>query len=195
VPKFSLHEGLLKYDNHIWVGNNKPVQQSILEAIHSSTVGGHSGFPVTYHKLKQLFAWPGMRKCAKNFVASCTVCQQSKTERTKYPGQSIQRTRVFVHCVEHPPVAGTGHASLMPMLLAKSGEGLLEYRRSKQGGIGRSGAPTRRRQREKRKGRRTGMTICQSRGPPETGRLQRRVADPVHGRSNGSYSVFIRSNH
>lgn len=86
VPKFSLHEGLLKYDNHIWVGNNKPVQQSILEAIHSSTVGGHSGFPVTYHKLKQLFAWPGMRKCAKNFVASCTVCQQSKTERTKYPG-------------------------------------------------------------------------------------------------------------
>lgn len=86
VPKFSLHEGLLKYDNRIWVGNNTPVQQPILEAIHSSAVGGHSGFPVTYHKLKQLFAWPGMRKCAKNFVASCTVCQQSKTERTKYPG-------------------------------------------------------------------------------------------------------------
>lgn len=86
VPNFSLQDGLLKFNNRIWVGNNGAMQQSILEAIHSSAVGGHSGFPVTYHKLKQLFAWPGMRKMTKHFVASCAICQQSKSDRTKYPG-------------------------------------------------------------------------------------------------------------
>lgn len=75
VPNFSLQDGLLKFNNRIWVGNNGAMQQSILEAIHSSAVGGHSGFPVTYHKLKQLFAWPGMRKMTKHFVASCAICQ------------------------------------------------------------------------------------------------------------------------
>jgi transposase InsO family protein len=86
VPHFSLQDGIIKFKNKIWVGNNQSMHQAILEAIHSSAVGGHSGFPVTYHKLKQLFSWPGMRKFAKQFVASCSVCQQSKPERIKYPG-------------------------------------------------------------------------------------------------------------
>lgn len=83
VPLFTLQGGLIKYNNKVWIGNNAPMQHTILEAIHSSAVGGHSGFPDTYHKLKQLFAWPGMRKFAKEFVASCSVCQQSKSERVK----------------------------------------------------------------------------------------------------------------
>ena len=86
VPHFSLQDGIIKFKNKIWVGNNESMHQAILQAIHSSAVGGHSGFPVTYHKLKQLFSWPGMRKFAKQFVASCSVCQQSKPERIKYPG-------------------------------------------------------------------------------------------------------------
>jgi hypothetical protein len=57
-----------------------------LEAVHSSTGGGHSGFPVTYRKMKQLFAWQGMKTITKAFVQSCTTCQQAKPIRTKYPG-------------------------------------------------------------------------------------------------------------
>jgi hypothetical protein len=59
--------------------NNKSLRRST----HG---GGHSGFPVTYRKMKQLFAWQGMKTITKAFVQSCTTCQQAKPIRTKYPG-------------------------------------------------------------------------------------------------------------
>jgi hypothetical protein len=49
-------------------------------------VGGHSGFPVTYKKLKQLFAWQGMKIATKTFVRSCASCQQAKPNKAEYPG-------------------------------------------------------------------------------------------------------------
>lgn len=42
--------------------------------------------PVTYSKLKQYFAWPGMKTSVHNFVKACTICQQAKPDRSKYPG-------------------------------------------------------------------------------------------------------------
>jgi hypothetical protein len=62
------------------------MQHTVLQAMHSSPVGGHSCFPVTYHRVKQLFAWPGMKKNIQYFVALCEVCQQAKADRSKYPG-------------------------------------------------------------------------------------------------------------
>jgi ribonuclease HI len=55
VPGFSLHEGVLRQGPRIWIGDNSVLQRKILQAIHSSTLGGHSGFPATYTRLKQLF--------------------------------------------------------------------------------------------------------------------------------------------
>jgi hypothetical protein len=86
VPYFTLHDGLLRFKGKIWVGRNYKLQQLLIQALHSSAVGGHSGIPVTYHRLKHLFAWPGMKKSVIQFVSSCTVCQQAKAERVKYPG-------------------------------------------------------------------------------------------------------------
>lgn len=86
VPYFTLHDGLLRFKGKIWVGRNYKLQQLLIQALHSSAVGGHSGIPVTYHRLKHLFAWPGMKKPVIQFVSSCTVCQQAKAERVKYPG-------------------------------------------------------------------------------------------------------------
>ena len=86
VPDFELHDGLLRYKGKIWLGNNVTLHHTVMTAMHCSAVGGHSGFPVTYHRLKQLFSWPGMRKCVQNFVAACTTCQQAKPDRSKYPG-------------------------------------------------------------------------------------------------------------
>lgn len=86
VPHFTLQEGLLKFKGRIWVGNNHTLQQSILSALHSSAIGGHSGIAVTYRRLKQLFAWPNMKKSVIQFIAACATCQQAKPERVKYPG-------------------------------------------------------------------------------------------------------------
>jgi hypothetical protein len=83
---FSLHAGLLKYKGRIWIGNNRQLQLKLLTEVHSNPIGGHSGFPVTYRKLKQLFAWPSMKKMTKLFVQQCQICLQAKPDRAKYPG-------------------------------------------------------------------------------------------------------------
>ncbi|CAN6249028.1 unnamed protein product [Urochloa humidicola] len=86
VPNFSLKDGLLRFKGRVWLGNNVKLRQSVLQAMHSSALGGHSGVPVTYQRLKRLFAWRGMKKDVHSFVTSCAICQQAKPERVKYPG-------------------------------------------------------------------------------------------------------------
>jgi hypothetical protein len=86
IPHFTLCNGILHYKNKVWIGANVAVQKQILETMHSSAIGGHSGFPVTYRKFKQLFAWAGMKAATKSFVSSCAVCQQAKPNKSKYPG-------------------------------------------------------------------------------------------------------------
>jgi len=49
-------------------------------------VGGHSGFPVTYRRLVALFKWKGMKAVVRDFVRTCHICQQAKTERVLSPG-------------------------------------------------------------------------------------------------------------
>jgi hypothetical protein len=51
-----------------------------------TAIGGHSGVPATYSRLKQLFYWPSMKATMKSYVQSCTVCQQAKPDRARYPG-------------------------------------------------------------------------------------------------------------
>jgi transposase InsO family protein len=86
IPNFSLCDGIMWFKGKVWIGNNAPLQQQILEAMHSSIVGGHSGFTVTYKKLQQLFAWQGMKVSAQQFFQSYSICQQAKPNRSKYQG-------------------------------------------------------------------------------------------------------------
>jgi hypothetical protein len=83
---FVWHQGLLKHKGRIWIGNDLVLQQRLISAVHCSVVGGHSGVLVTYRKLKQMFAWKGLKTSVVQFVQSCVVCQQDKPDRTKLPG-------------------------------------------------------------------------------------------------------------
>jgi hypothetical protein len=85
VPHFSLMDGLLRFKGRIWVGNNTILQRQLIEHMHSSPVGGHSGIPATVKRLRALFAWPGLRKHVTDFIKSCPICQQAKPERLRYP--------------------------------------------------------------------------------------------------------------
>lgn len=75
VPNLSLTNGLLRYKNRIWVGKNAQLHLRLLHACHSSAIGGHSGIPVTYIRLKKMFAWTGMKKDVIQFVKACMICQ------------------------------------------------------------------------------------------------------------------------
>jgi hypothetical protein len=68
------------------VGADLALQLQLIIVVHDSTVGGHSGFLVTYRRMKQLFAWKGMRVDMQDYVRSCLVCQQAKPDRAKSPG-------------------------------------------------------------------------------------------------------------
>jgi hypothetical protein len=85
-PHFSLQQGLLRYKGRIWIGDAATLQHKIIEAFHSSAVGGHSGFPVTYRRIKQLFAWTGLKSAVHQYVSACPTCQQAKPDRQRYPG-------------------------------------------------------------------------------------------------------------
>jgi hypothetical protein len=58
----------------------------IFHAIHATRSGGHWGFAVSYHKIRKLFIWTGMKKQIQRWCSECSICQQAKAERVKYPG-------------------------------------------------------------------------------------------------------------
>lgn len=86
VPHFSIHDGLLKYKNRVWIGNNAILQHQLIRTLHSSPMGGHSGIHATVKRVQSLFASPGLKKMVTTFVHICPTCQQAKPERVKYPG-------------------------------------------------------------------------------------------------------------
>lgn len=83
---FTLTQGIIRYKGRVWLGNNLPLQSKVISALHDSAIGGHSGFPVTYKRIKQLFYWKGMKSDILKFVQTCGTCQQAKPDRSRYPG-------------------------------------------------------------------------------------------------------------
>lgn len=49
---YSMRDGLIFYKNRIFVPAKSPIQDILMELMHSSPLGGHSGFHKTYHRLK-----------------------------------------------------------------------------------------------------------------------------------------------
>jgi hypothetical protein len=85
-PHFTMQSGILRYKGRIYIGQATDLKGKIFSSFHSSIFGGHSGYRVTYHRIKQLFYWPRLKKYTESQVAQCPVCQISKTERVPYPG-------------------------------------------------------------------------------------------------------------
>jgi hypothetical protein len=69
-----LVDGVIKYQNRIWVGSNSALQTKLIASFHSSTLGGHSGIQPTYQRLKKMFHWQEMRQDVESFVKHCQVC-------------------------------------------------------------------------------------------------------------------------
>lgn len=87
---YTLRDGLIRDKNRVWVGNNPLAQGHILQALHSSGMGGHSGVHATYPRVKQYFAWPKLKLAVQDFVAQCQVCQKAKTEQVVRAQQRIK---------------------------------------------------------------------------------------------------------
>jgi hypothetical protein len=40
---FYLDNGLITFQNHVWIGNNSTLTTKLIATLHSSPIGGHSG--------------------------------------------------------------------------------------------------------------------------------------------------------
>ena len=77
---------MLWYKDRLYLCKNSQLKQKILMELHTSPLGGHSGFLKTYHRVKKEFFWDGLKSDIQKFVAECLVCQQNKVETIKTPG-------------------------------------------------------------------------------------------------------------
>jgi hypothetical protein len=85
-PGYTLHKGVIRYKDRIWLPAVSELQEKIVLALHASPAGGHSGIPVTLRRVKQLFFWKGMKASVKKLVDECVICQRAKPDKAKYPG-------------------------------------------------------------------------------------------------------------
>lgn len=83
---YSWTQEVLRRKSKIVVPNKVELKNTILQWLHGSGVGGHSGRDATHQKVKGIFYWKGMSKDIQQFIRSCTVCQQCKSDHSVYPG-------------------------------------------------------------------------------------------------------------
>ena len=76
----------LWYKNHLYFCKNSQLKQNIIFELHTSPLGGRSGFLKTYPKVKKEFFWDGLKSDIQKFVVECLVFQQNKVETVKTPG-------------------------------------------------------------------------------------------------------------
>jgi hypothetical protein len=55
LPNFTFSKGLLCFKNKIYVGSTTPLRRNIIDSLHNSELGGHSGEKATYERIKLLF--------------------------------------------------------------------------------------------------------------------------------------------
>jgi hypothetical protein len=81
---YSLHQGVIRKDQQIWVGENLALRTKINVALHDASLGSHSGIIATYHRVKKIFYWSGLKTDVELFVNQCGTCQQAKSTK-QYP--------------------------------------------------------------------------------------------------------------
>jgi hypothetical protein len=85
LDTFTWKNDSLWYKDCLYLCKNSQIKQKVLLELHTSLVGGHSGFLKTYHRVKKDFFWDGLKTDVQRFVAKCLVCQQDKVETIKTP--------------------------------------------------------------------------------------------------------------
>lgn len=77
---------LIRYKNRICVGSARNWRHVIIQELHASNLGRHSGVIATYQRVKKSFYWPKFRNDIHHFINLCEVCQLNKPEHIYTPG-------------------------------------------------------------------------------------------------------------
>ena len=66
---FSYKNDSLWYKDCLYLCKNSHVKKKVVLKLHTSPLGGHSGFLKTYHRVKKEFFWDGLKSDIQKFVA------------------------------------------------------------------------------------------------------------------------------
>ena len=70
----------------IYLGSYDVLKGVVLQQVHNSPLGGHSGFLKTLHRVKRDFSWPGLREDVRKHDRECDACQRLKVETCSIAG-------------------------------------------------------------------------------------------------------------
>lgn len=83
---YSLKQGIVHYKQKILMGKENGLRERIVQTLHDSPIGGHSGIRGTLLRVKQHFFWPKMKEWITKWVANCETCLRCKSENCSIPG-------------------------------------------------------------------------------------------------------------
>jgi hypothetical protein len=67
---YNLHQGIIRRNGVIWIGDNYALRTKLITALHDNAAGGHSGVHATYHRVKKMFWWKGLKNDVTQFVGA-----------------------------------------------------------------------------------------------------------------------------
>ena len=92
--EFTMNEnGVLYYEERVYVPDCNDLRKSILEEAHSGSFDIHPNSINMYRDLKMSFWWSGKKRDVSEFVTKCLVCQRVKAEH-QVPLGLLQPSRI-----------------------------------------------------------------------------------------------------
>lgn len=68
IPDYKYLGGIIKYKEKIYIGDSKGIRAHIMEALHASAFGGHSGQLGSTQRIGSIFYWPLMKQDIVKYV-------------------------------------------------------------------------------------------------------------------------------
>jgi hypothetical protein len=79
---FRIMDDIIYYKGQIFLVLESTFKAKVLQACHDSPVAGNQGFIKTYRKIRERFAWKGLKEDVMCDIKECTTCQENKDEHT-----------------------------------------------------------------------------------------------------------------
>ncbi|GJR81105.1 transposon ty3-G gag-pol polyprotein [Tanacetum coccineum] len=85
-PKYKLANQELRRKQKLVIGDCHVLKGKLLNWMHNSPQGGHSGVQATCKRLNALFYWPKLKEAVRNYIRECDTCQRCKSDLAASPG-------------------------------------------------------------------------------------------------------------
>lgn len=75
---FSEKKDFIYYKQHLYIPDVGDIKLQLLQELHTSPTGGHSGKKMTLARLSAVVYWPEMKNTVENYTKQCHICQLVK---------------------------------------------------------------------------------------------------------------------